>query len=157
MLAQDGHGAAIGSLTAAPEPWRLRERFDDSAYWVLFRETGPAKFPTEYAQFNLKGSVGTYNISATLADARAILRRDDFFSLTPPGDYITDTAQAVLSVQRCAVITKIRIFAGVGNAEPAAAKLFSDLASLVRLSAKTRISSTPKVFEGKGLFDPVPL
>jgi hypothetical protein len=148
---------ALGSLTESAKPWQLARDFDESAYWVLFWQTGPAKFPTEYAQFNLKGSVGTYHISASLSDAISILRADKFFGLSPPGGHITDTAQAVLPVQRCAVVTRIRIFTGAGNPEPQTAKLFSDLATLVKASAMTKISSTPKVFVENALFDPLPI
>ncbi len=56
---------------------------DRSTFWVLFWETGPAKFPTVYSQFDLQGMVGTYHLSAKLADAIAILRRDDFFNFRP--------------------------------------------------------------------------
>ena len=44
MLAQEGHGGTIGLLTATPAPWQLRQRFDYSAYWVLFWKARPEDF-----------------------------------------------------------------------------------------------------------------
>jgi hypothetical protein len=157
MLAQNGCGGTVGSLSAPAPAWRLKTRFECSAYWVLFRESGGNRFPTEYSQFNLKQSVGTYHVSATLDDAREILRRHNFFSLSPPGGYIADAAQAVLSVRRCAVITRIVIFTGSGNSEASTAALFADLATLVETSSKVSISSAPKVFAESGIFDPLSL
>lgn len=85
MLTQNGCGSAIlepvaSNLTSKqfPHDW-IASAFDCSTYWVLFWETGPAKFPTSYSQYNLRGSVGTFHLSATLAEARAVLQKDEFF------------------------------------------------------------------------------
>ena len=156
MLKQDGCGGTIGSLTASRRPGWFAKSFECSAYWAFFWNNGRENVPTEYSQYNLKDSVGAYRLSVTIADARDVLRKDKFFSLSPPDGYITDTAQAVISVQRCAVTTRIRIFTGQGNAEPATARLFADLANLIRLSAKTKVSEIPKEFGLTGLFDPLP-
>jgi hypothetical protein len=113
-------------------------------------------FPTEYSQYNLKDSIGTFQLSATLADARSILRNDNFFALSPSDGEITDTAESVLTVKRCAVITRIRIFNGPGNTEPDTAALFRHLGNLVKQSPRTKVSDVPKGFVETGIFDPLP-
>lgn len=157
MLKQNGCGANIGSFSASPAPRQLRKTFECSTYWAFFWKGGPANFPTQYSQYNLHGAVGTYRLLATTADAVDILRKDNFFALSPADGYVTDTAQTVLSVRRCAVITTIATFTGAGNLEPATAKLLTDLAALVKLSAKTRVSTVPRSFDETGLFEPLPL
>jgi hypothetical protein len=156
MLKQNGCGASIGSLATSPQPSWFAKSFECSAYWAFFWETGPARFPTQYSQYNLKDSIGTFQLSATLTDARSILRKDNFFALSPPDGEITDTAESVLTVKRCAVITRILIFNGPGNAEPSTAVLFHDLTNLLKQSPRTKISDVPKDFVETGIFDPLP-
>jgi hypothetical protein len=49
---------------------------DESMFWLHFWEDGPTKFPTACSQYTLSGSVGTYHLNATLADAKKILMQD---------------------------------------------------------------------------------
>src|ERR1700690_3022593 len=66
MLTQNGCRSAIQEPVAADliskqfPHGRTSSAFDCSTYWVLFWETGPAKFPTTYSQYNLRDSVGTF-------------------------------------------------------------------------------------------------
>jgi hypothetical protein len=101
----------------------------------------------------MKGSVGTFTLSSTLADARAVLRRDDFFSLSPPDYVVTDSAELLLTVRRCGAVTKILLYDGSPRVlEPAAFKTYNDLRSLVFESQKTLISPKPSMFPYGGLF-----
>jgi hypothetical protein len=156
LLAQNGCGATIGSFTQAAPQWRLVKNFGCSTYWAFFWETGPAR-TSEYSQYDLSGETGTYRLSVTIAEVRDILRKDSFYSLSPRDIYRTDTAQWVISVKRCAVITRVRIFTGPNNSEPTAGALLQDLSDLVQKSSKVRLSEPPKAFVQSGVFDPLPL
>jgi hypothetical protein len=122
-----------------------------STYWLFFW----AGFPTEYSQFTLKGSVGTFHLEATLADARKLLKQDAFYSLSPDRHCcVTEETESVVTVLRCAVVTRIIMYNDLRYQEPATAKLFTDFAELVRASAKTRVSSSAGKFKPTLLFDP---
>lgn len=126
-----------------------------STYWLLFWESGPARFPTQYSQYTLKGSVGTYQISATLADARAILERDNFFKLSPKNYMlVTEQTFSVLTVLRCGVVTRVVMDNNPEFQEAATARLFSDFNRLIASSKQTKISNAPADFKQLRLFDP---
>jgi hypothetical protein len=128
--------------------------FDCSTFWVAFWESGPATFPTTYSQYNLRDDIGTFQLSPTITDARGLLKDDGFFMLSPPDRFVNDAAQWVLSVRRCAVITKIRMYDTVpGLQDPATRKLFDDLRDLVMRAKATRISNVPAEFAQDGLFN----
>jgi hypothetical protein len=130
----------------------------DSTFWLHFWETSvarqPVAFPTEYSQFTLTDSIGTFHLSATLADAKAILKRDEFYALSPADHNVTETTWSVITVLRCAVVTRIRMISVPEYQEPALAKVFADFNDLIERSAKTRVSGTPSDFRTTLLFDP---
>jgi hypothetical protein len=136
---------------------RFVSAFDCSTFWALFWNNGRDNVPTTYSQYNLKNAVGLFDLSASLADARALLRKDRFYDLYPRNLMITDTARAVLSVRRCGVITRISAFntqesGGVQDAPTF--RLFDAFRALITGADKTRVSSAPKDFEQTLLFDP---
>lgn len=143
MFKQNGCGGTI-------QPPSVKT-FGCSRFWAFFW----LDFPTQYSQYNLEGAKGTYHLSATLGDVRATLQADDFFSLSPPDIGMLDVSESVISVRRCAVITRIRIF-NTTNAEPAAARLFGDVRRLIERAAMTRVAADPHDFEETLLFDPLP-
>jgi hypothetical protein len=132
------------------------EDLASSTYWLFFWETGPARFPTQYSQYTLKGSVGTYQLSATLADARDILKRDDYFSLSPQNYVIAVTEQtfSVLTILRCAVVTRLIMDNNPQFQEAATAKIFRDFDNLIASSRLTKVSNAPTDFKSLRLFDP---
>jgi len=161
MFTQNGCRGTIQDADTAtlkspqfPRGW-FASSFDCSTFWVFFWETGPTVFPTTYSQFNLKDSVGTFHISATLGEARALLKSADFFALSPRSMSITDTASSVLSVKRCSVVTKISLYNTSSVDEDAqTVHLFEELRALVMHAKATRTSTEPTNFGETGLFDP---
>jgi hypothetical protein len=139
-----------------PHGWFV-SAFDCSTFWTLFWNNGREDVPTAYSQYNLKGAVGSFDLSATLDDVRALLRMDHFYDLNPSSLTITDTARAVLSVKRCAVITRISAFNMHGSPitqDGATLRLFNDFRALIAGAAKKRVSNGPRDFEQTLLFDP---
>lgn len=126
-----------------------------STYWMFFWETGPAHFPTVYSQFTLRDQVGTYHLNATLAEARNILKNDRFFDLAPRS-YLTATEQtfSVLTVLRCAVVTRIIMDNDHQLQDAATAKTFEDMNSLLSSSVMTKVSASATDFQQLRLFDP---
>jgi len=144
MLKQDGCGG-----TQPPNP---PTTFDCSTFYAVFWDSHSMELARTYFQYNLPGAVGTYNIGASLKQVQEVLREDDFFALSPPEVGVTDTTKSVLSVKRCAVITRIVIENGLE--EPAVRRLFSDLRMVIEHSSKTKISATVTDFKETLLFDP---
>jgi len=132
------------------------EDLASSTYWLLFWEPGGVRFPTNYSQYTLKGSVGTYHVSATLADARDILKRDGFFNLSPENYVIRVTEQtfSVLTVLRCAVVTRVIMDNNPEFQDAPTAKIFADFSRLIASSKKAKISDLATDFKQLRLFDP---
>jgi hypothetical protein len=131
--------------------------FDCSTFWAFFRNNGRSDVPTTYSNFNLKKSVGLFNLSVSIDAARQLLSKDQFYDLDPGAFGITDTAWAVLSVARCGVITRIKTY-NMGDKDeeqdPSTLRLFEDLRALIAGARKTMISSSPEDFAQTLLFDP---
>jgi hypothetical protein len=131
----------------------------ESTFWIHFWEptmaNKPFKTPVVYSQWTLRGSVGTYHIGATLEQAREILKSVDFFSLSPP-DYTMSTEQtfSVLTVRRCAVVTRVIIDNYPEYQDARSARLLADFNELILRSVKTQVSATPRNFEETLIFDP---
>jgi hypothetical protein len=131
--------------------------FECSTFWALFWNNGRNNVPTTYSQYNLKHAVGMFNLSATLEDARVVLRKDRFYDLYPSSLIVTDAARAVLSVKRCAVITRISAFneqASAVSQDGPTLRLFDDFRALISGATKMRTENYPKDFEQTLLFDP---
>lgn len=143
-LKQTGCGSARGPRTVTT--------FDCSMFYTFF--WGPPVNDAQYAQHNLEGSVGMYRLGINLQQVVQILKKDNFFVLSPPDIQVTDTTESVLTVKRCAVITRLRVFNGIRDEEPATQRLFQDLRALIDRSPKSRISSAPVDFKETLLFDP---
>lgn len=133
--------------------WYAHGSFDAelrcSAYW-LFASTldGTAT----YSQYTLKGERGTYRLSLSLADIRQLLRKNDFFGLTGEparlGTFMGDVREAVVTVRRCAVVTKlfmIPIPNTLGFDDKINA-LFIGFDGLVKRSKKSKMSKNPSPF-----------
>jgi hypothetical protein len=142
MLKQTGCKGALHPKTP--------KSFECSYFWALVWDGEPS----EYSQYNLPGSIGLFEISTSIADVRSILSKDNFFALSPPDYEVTDTTESVVSVKRCAVTTRIRMYNTPMAEEPATARLFADLRHLFRIAEKTRKSFAPKDFQYTLLFDP---
>jgi hypothetical protein len=121
-----------------------------SSFWALFSNASAvdagAKPVSEaiYSQYNLAASVGTYRLSATLADVRKVLRKESFFELSPV-DVGPDTGEATLTVKRCAVVTKIRASL-MPEAEGPTVRVLTDIMALIQDASKSRISASPMGF-----------
>jgi hypothetical protein len=130
--------------------------FDCSMFYAFF--WGPPVNDAQYAQYNLAGSVGTYRLGINLQRVVQVLKRDNFFTLSPPDAMVTDTAESVLTVKRCAVVTRIRVFNVINGiitrVEPPTRRLFADLRRLIDQSPKARVSSKPTDLKYTLLFDP---
>lgn len=150
---QDADVSTLRSPTF-PQGWSV-STFGCSTFWAFFWNNGRNDVATSYSQYNLKNSVGLFDLSATLDDARATLKNDHFFVLNPASLMVTDTARAVLSVRRCGVITRISVYStAVPEQDSPTLRLFDDLRALISGAGKKRISNAPKDFEETGIFDP---
>lgn len=153
MIEQNGCGGTIHDpslVTPIPEV----STFRCSTFWVLFRgKSGPATFPTVYSQFNLKGEVGTFNLSTTLSEVKGILRSDRFYDLAPPDYMITDAARTIVSVKRCAVVTRIKLYNSLPDyLDPNTLKLVTDIEHLILTAKRSQTSKSASIFELTGLF-----
>lgn len=118
-----------------------------SRFWTDFSVSSA----TEYSQFNLEKAKGTYQLSASLVDARKILERDDFYRLSPPGEPgLTDQTTATASVRRCGVATAVTLWAS--TSDPATMKLFDDFRALIGNSRKKMTDENPHIVNN--IFDP---
>lgn len=127
---------------------------EGSRFWVLFWNEGGAESPTRYSQFSIPGSIGTYELSASMQDAVAILRRDRFFELAPRRDRATDQTYSVITVRRCSVITRIIVVNHDSEYQDAGtAKVFRDFWSLITDSKKKKVSNDPAQFKLVLIFD----
>lgn len=125
-----------------------------STFWVLFWKQSGIRFPTQYSQFTLPGSIGTYELSASLEDAVALLRRNRFFELAPREKDATDQTYSVLTVRRCAVVTRIIVANGDREYQDAAtAKLFGEFWKLIGDARKKKLSDEPEDFHLTLIFD----
>jgi hypothetical protein len=131
----------------------------DSRFWALFWNDGNQ--PTRYAQFSIPKSVGTYELSASLQDAVAILKMDRFYNLAPQRERGTDQTYSAITVRRCAVVTRlIQSNAQLSENDPipmyrdaATSKLFDDLWNLISTAKKKQVSPIPERFELQLIFD----
>jgi hypothetical protein len=127
-----------------------------SWFWVLFGSS-PDYQTTTFTDYDLKGSVGTFQLGTTLSDALAVLRRDNYLSLSPH-DSNSAAGLQVLSVKRCAVITTIPLYdTGPGDQDPATRQLFDDLDKLVAGAKRIKVSDKPASFQDIFLFNPLGL
>lgn len=151
LLTQNGCGNTIQGQ--GPHIFtRMVGALNCSTFWALFWETPPARFPTVYNQFSLKDSVGGFELSATLHDAIAVLQKDRFWDLEPNDYGVTDTAEAILYVRRCSVVTIVHVYNGASDSDADAMKVFDDLRGLVERSTKTKTSEAPETFPYESLF-----
>lgn len=132
--------------------WPGSDKFSYSSYWVLFTNLWTPM--AQYSQYDLEGEVGTYTLQATLSDAVAVLRKDNFYQLQNPFYEVTDTPQLVLSVLNCSTVTRIIVYRSPRFQAPTVTKLFDDLESLIVQSSKTPTSATPTNFKETLIFDP---
>lgn len=142
-LGQNGCRNTI--LESVPKKYRATT-FDCSSYWALIWDLDPVPFQGTYSQFTLQDSIGTFQLRITLASVRDILRRNHFFSLSPPSVLVADTAVSVLTVRRCAVITRILMYNSPFDQEPATLKVFQGLRNLINEAEKKRTSAQPTPF-----------
>lgn len=124
-----------------------------STFWVLFG-SDPDYRSTTFSEYDLRGSVGTFQLAAALSDVLAVFRRDNFFSLSPV-DKTSGAGLQVLSVKRCAVVTKIPLYdTKPGDQDAATRQLFDDLDALVEGAKRIKVSEQPARFEDSFLFNP---
>src|SRR6202035_4724962 len=82
-------------------------RFDWSSYWATFTKYLDQN---QYSQDNLQGQIGTYRLGVTLAQAREILARHDFYNLVPGEHYVPDIRLMTLPVLHCGIVTKFVMY-----------------------------------------------
>ena len=128
---------------------KFPDTFECSIFWANFWKGEPS----DYSQARLSGRNGYYYLKASVRQIRDILRKGDFFALSPPNIGAVDMAESILSVRRCGVVTKIQIFNDPHFSEPATKKLFDDLVQFVKRAPKTKISSKPREFRETLLYD----
>ena len=143
LIQRDGCGIVRSSVPV--------EQFGCSRFWALFSNSSAVDAGAKpeasamYSQYNLRGSVGTYRLRSTLEEARAILRKGNFFALSPV-DSGPDTGEATLTVKRCAVVTRIRASLMPETESPVSGVLVA-IIGLVEGAAKTRLSALPIGFD----------
>jgi hypothetical protein len=155
MFQQDGCG---GTLHPPRSDWMHVSTFECSTFyavvWTDQGPKGPISLLKDYVQYDLRGATGTYHLGLDISRVRSLLLEDSFFSISPPDMMVTDTAKSVISVKRCAVVTRIALYNQPSLEEPAAAKLFRDFRTLIKNAPKTLVSRKPAKFLETGLFDP---
>jgi hypothetical protein len=150
LFQQDGCGIGRSAETV--------NEFLCSGFWALFSDEaavdGGAK-PHDaaiYSQYNLARSVGTFRLNSTLSEARDILRKGNFFALSPV-DVGRDTGEATLTVKRCAVVTRIRASL-MPETEGPVIRVLTGIMALIQDSQKSEISSKPTGFAYDLFFEP---
>lgn len=124
-----------------------------STFWVFFGND-PDYQSTTFSEYDLRGSIGTFQLAATLRDVVAVLRRDNVFSLSPV-DRNPSAGLQMLSVKRCAVITTIPLYdASRADQDAATRQMFDDLDALVAGANRIKVSAQPARFEDNFLFNP---
>jgi hypothetical protein len=123
-----------------------------SLYWVFITKWDTDDDAT-YSQFNFPGQTGTYKISLTLSDVRALLREHDFFNLNPEDASVTDIRQSVLSVKRCGVVTRVMMYPKFVSVDKPTAALFAAFDALIAGATKHRLSGKPAEFPYTAIFD----
>jgi len=151
MFSQSGCGSTLGRRTVTS--------FECSDFHAFIGAGGRPQGWTipaisEYVQYDLPGATGTYNLILSMSQVRNVLRKDSFFTISPPDLVALDTAESVLSVKRCAVLTKVNIFDFRDAGDAASRKLFDDVRALIKGAAKKLVSHKPKTFDLTGAFDP---
>lgn|SRR5215472_17813167 len=120
-----------------------------SSYWLFFW----ADADTTYSQQSRgRPDVGTWHLDASLEQAIAILKKDNFYEMSPGEESVTDMASNHLYVRRCGVVTILDKFPSPAPADPLVARLFADFDALAVTSNKTQIDKKPQFFEEWGLF-----
>jgi hypothetical protein len=104
----------------------------------------------EYSQFTIPGQIGRYRLSVDALALISILQRYNFFELNPPNVLQTDVIYSVLTVKRCAVVTRIAMPAEVfpsyikmGASYYATMDLFSAIDEFLKGAHKTLLSPKP--------------
>ncbi|HET9392343.1 MAG TPA: hypothetical protein VFO29_02290 [Candidatus Rubrimentiphilum sp.] len=161
MFNQNGCGSTLHPLRRNA---MTVSRFDCSSFYaVVWELSGPngkqMQLLNDYVQYDLDGQIGTYKIEVSLSSVQELLRKDRFFGVAPMDLMPTDSSQAVISVKRCAVVTRVMIYNTnlPDLIDPAAAKLFQDLRRMIEKAPKRFVSRTPRPFMQKLLFDPLPI
>ena len=103
----------------------------------------------EYSQFNV-GQTGRYELSVNAKQLISILQRYNFFELNPPSLFATDTPYSVLTVKRCAIVTRLAMPAALLSGDLkmdasyyATLDLFKAIDDFVQKAHKTMRSPKP--------------
>ena len=153
MLTGEPYGHFIRRCSGTSPCFNNPTTLAGSWFWALFG-SAPDYQTTTFTDYDLKRSIGTFQLGATLSDALAVLRRYDFFSLSPH-DSNPDVGLQVLSVKRCAVVTTIPLYdTGPEDQDPATLRLFNDLDTLIAGAKRVKISGKPQRFNDIFLFNP---
>ena len=127
-------------------------RFDWSEYWATFTKYAELN---QYSQDTLQGQIGTYRLRVTLAKARKILARHDFYNLVSGNQSVTDIRPMTLSVVHCGIVTKLVMYP-VKRLNESVYSLFNDFESLIAASRKQKMSSRATSFVPYEFFDEIP-
>ena len=153
MLTGEPYGHFIRRCSGTSPCFNKPTTLEGSWFWALFG-SAPNYQTTTFTDYDLKGSIGTFQLGATLNDALVVLRRNNFFSLSPH-DSNPDVGLQVLSVKRCAVITTIPLYdTGPEDPDHATRRLFDDFDALIAGAERVKISDKPQRFDDIFLFNP---
>jgi len=126
------------------------------SYWMYVTKWGSRDWGTpqreirQYSQFTVPGQIGTYTFDVRFKDLEAILEKHRFFDLSPPYRIMSDQTDTVLTVKRCAVVTRLMIYGKGPDMDTETASLFADLDAFVEKTPKTRTSDKPERFNMGG-------
>jgi len=134
-----------GGLGGQPKDPPLR----CSGYYLFFWNIHPG---ATYSQWASRRDRGTYHIDAGLQQAIDVLRKDQFFLLSPGEHDVTDIRETKLTVRHCGVVTRLMMFP-LSEFDPKTNAIFADFDALVEHSKKEKISDTPQDFKYTLLFE----
>jgi hypothetical protein len=125
-----------------------------STFWTLFWDPGRGAIPTTYSQYNLRNSIGTFHLSISLDDARRVLQKHNFFSLSSSEGFVTDAARSTLAVRRCGVVTIVKSYnTALSQDDLTIRNVIEEFRALITVARAKRILSAATSFSETGLFD----
>jgi hypothetical protein len=153
LYKQNGCDSAIQEPDTSKQ-LRIVSTLRCSTFWILFWDPGRGAIPTTYSQYNLRNSIGTFHLSISLDDARHVLEKHRFFSLSSSEGFVTDTARSTLAVRRCGVVTIVKSYnTALSQDDLTIRNVIEEFRALITLARAKSISSAATSFSEAGLFD----
>jgi hypothetical protein len=153
LLNQNGCDSAIQEPDTAKQ-LRVVSTLRCSTFWILFWDPGRGAIPTTYSQYSLRNSIGTFHLSISLDDARHVLEKHSFFTVSSSEGFVTDAARSTLAVRRCGVVTIVKSYnTALSRDDLAIHNVIEEFRALITVARAKRISSAATGFLETGLFD----